>query len=301
VPLPDHDLDAEIHRWASSEPVRDLVAEYGGVLPQAGTAELLAWLDDFSAVHWDFRGRHGLERHQVTAPEFSPARRELIGRVADALGFTGSAKPRHRTYEQILVLGGLVWTCSQRAEYAARLIAEGSVTTAEVTALGSFRPLGAAEGGTGYEVDALEAAFRSSFHDVETVETRSSPGEITHESWTVRSLRGPGGPRLTVLAAPSSEPGVRRANTPDAYHFWAQEAQLTVGARLLVITSPIYVPFQHCDALRTLALPYGFEIDTVGYDVSRASLPLPPGATGLDRYLQEIRSAIRSMRRLQTA
>ena len=49
---------------------------------------------------------------------------------------------------------------------------------------------------------------------------------------------------------------------------------------MLLVTSTIYVPAQHCDAVRVLALPRGCTVETVGFDVSSATLgPLqqPPG------------------------
>ncbi|MEV6525746.1 hypothetical protein AB0M43_27740 [Longispora sp. NPDC051575] len=95
-------------------------------------------------------------------------------------------------------------------------------------------------------------------------------------------------PTHTILAAPSRTPG-RRANTADTYRYWAENYSPT--GRLLLVTSTAYVPFQHCDALRVLGLEYGCEIDTVG--LAPTALPFTPA-----NYLQEVRSAIRSMRAL---
>jgi hypothetical protein len=53
--------------------------------------------------------------------------------------------------------------------------------------------------------------------------------------------------------------------------------------------------------MRMLALRHGCGIDTIGFDPARSSVPLAPGATNPDRYLQEIRSGILSMRRLHAA
>ncbi len=95
------------------------------------------------------------------------------------------------------------------------------------------------------------------------------------------------------MAAPSAEPSVRRADTSDTYRFWAGEHHPGPGDAVLIVTSPIYVPFQHADALRLLTLPYGCAVDTVGFDAAQRSGP--------ERYLQEIRSAVRSMRKLHDA
>ncbi|MFD0785196.1 hypothetical protein ACFQZ8_14920, partial [Micromonospora azadirachtae] len=101
---------------------------------------------------------------------------------------------------------------------------------------------------------------------------------------------------------PSSAPQHRRAHTADTQRFWAGHARLSPSDQVLLVTHPIYVPFQHCDALRTLAVPYGTGMDTIGVDPAMpdpARLPEPTLTPG--RYLQEIRSAIRSMRSLHTA
>ncbi|MFG1954778.1 hypothetical protein [Micromonospora sp. NPDC048830] len=61
------------------------------------------------------------------------------------------------------------------------------------------------------------------------------------------------------------------------------------------------MPFQHADAIRTLGVPLGVDVDTVGVEPHwspEAGLhqPVAPGT-----YLQELRSAIRSMRALHDA
>jgi hypothetical protein len=106
---------------------------------------------------------------------------------------------------------------------------------------------------------------------------------------------------VRVVAAPSSEPGVRRANTPDTYAWYATElAQIRPGQRLLVVTTEIYVPFQHADALRMLALPHGVQVDVVGVNPGKAHPELRQTFEP-HNYLQEIRSTIRALRALHGA
>jgi hypothetical protein len=105
-----------------------------------------------------------------------------------------------------------------------------------------------------------------------------------------------------VIAAPSSDPGRRRANTADTCRFWTEEVTpLRGGERILVVTTALYVPFQHCDALTMIGLPYGCVVDTIGHDPSILDddlfLPAPTPA----HHLQELRSTILSMRRLVAA
>jgi hypothetical protein len=292
-------LGGQIHRWIASEPMRALVTAYGKSMPDAGVADLLTWLDGFSADHWDFRRNGRVERDQVPAPAFDAEVAHLIVAAATALRLVEPAHPPYPDYDHVLVLGGLGRACLQRTQYAAALVLEGAVKVPEVAALGSFRPLSDAEkelpglGRSVFEVDAMNVGVRIGFSLAEPAEREASEG-----SWEVRTYRRPGQPEIHVLAAPSSEPGIRRANTPDTYEFWAQRVHLRATDRILVVTSPIYVPFQHCDAIRILGLKYGCGIDTIGFDPERVSVPLGPDATNPDRYLQEIRSAILSMRAL---
>ncbi|MGX7669248.1 hypothetical protein [Plantactinospora sp. DSM 117369] len=321
IPLPTgagatsrDDLVAGLTGWARSQPLRDLVAAYGDELPdRLAPAGLLGWLDDFSARHWDFRSRHGAaERDEVVETALDPAVAGLVRSAAEALGLAGSRPVPGRRYDHLLVLGGLARSCLQRTAYAARLVDTGAVEVGEIAALGSFRPLRPAELERlhlpadqhrvrldgGYEVDAMGLGIRAAFGCPGTVEERRSAGEIDHRSWSVAVYRPAARPVVRVLAAPSTEPATRRAHTSDTYHFWAAERGPAAGDRVLVLTSQIYVPFQHCDAIRTLGLGYGCQVDTVGLDPDRLPGYGPAEPLGPDRYLQEIRSAIRSIRNL---
>jgi hypothetical protein len=259
------------------EPAAGLSDSRPAVAPGADPGELLAWLDDFSAVHWNFRGRlGGAERHRVRV-ELPPRLAAAALAAGPALGLATAGDPPHREYTHLLILGGLGRSCLQRTEHAARLAAR--LRIGAVAALGSTRPLGPEErtvpglADCATEADALAAGARAAF------------GERP----------------VDVLVAPPRDPAAARADTADTYAFWASRARPRPEDRILVVTSPIYVPFQHCDAIRMLGLRYRCGIDTVGFDPRRASTPQPPGADGPDRYLQEIRSAIRAVRALHTA
>ncbi|MEV4760950.1 hypothetical protein AB0J86_38480 [Micromonospora sp. NPDC049559] len=301
-------IAAGIHDWITSEPVRSLVAAFGGRYPDGDTAATLAWLDDFSARHWDFR--RGRERPEATEPALDPATARLVRDAARALGMVEAAPPPRSAYAYLLVLGGLAHGCLRRTRYAARLLRDGLAVTGEVAVLGSFRPLSPAErelldragfAGCATEVDALEAGVRAAFDCPEPERVDSSPGDDPHRSWSVRRYRPTGLPPVRVLAAPSSDPAVRRAHTADTQLFWAGQVALAPGDPTLMVTAPIYVPFQHCDAVRTLALPSGCGIETVGVDPGLRVEPEPEPALTPGRYLQEVRSALRSMRALHAA
>ncbi|WP_433528959.1 hypothetical protein ACQPYA_21870 [Micromonospora sp. CA-263727] len=314
VPLPNTapgGVDAirdGIARWVGSGWLRELVACFGGRWPAGDLGAVLAGLDEFSARHWDFRA--GRERPEAREPDLDPRTVAQVHAAAGALGLVRPQPPARAGYAHLVVLGGLAHACLRRTAYAAHLL-RGIKVTGEVVLLGSYRPLSDRErhtladaGVTGCdtEVDVLDAAVRRTFGLGAPDDEDGLDAGHPHHSWSSRTYRPAGRPPLHVLAAPSSEPERRRAHTADTQRFWAGHARLTAGEPVLLVTAPIYVPFQHCDALRTLAVPYGCEIETVGVDPALPDLTrLPEPTLTPGRYLQEIRSALRSMRALHAA
>ncbi|MET8907470.1 hypothetical protein [Micromonospora sp. NPDC004551] len=303
------ELTAGIGAWVGSPPMRALVGHFGGDWPAGDLGAVLAGLDGFSARHWDFRA--GRERPEAREPAFDPATVGLVHEVAAALGLVRSLPPTLPRYAHLLVLGGLAHACLRRTAYAAHLARTATGVAGEVAVLGSFRALSPVESrlladagvhGCATEVDALDAGVRLAFGVDAPSEETGEAADHPHRAWSSRTYRPAGLPPVRVLAAPSGEPDRRRAHTADTQRFWAGHVRLREGDPVLMVTAPIYVPFQHCDALRTLAVPFGCGIDTVGVDPALAApvgVPEPTLTPG--RYLQEIRSALRSMRALHTA
>lgn len=308
-PGPDGDpraVAASITGWVTSRPMRDLVDCFDERWPRGGTAEVLAGLDEISARRWDFR--RGKERHSLTRHEFDPATHERIRAVAGALGLMHGVVPIYDAYDHVLILGGMLRGCVVRARSAARLV-RSAVRAGEVCGLGSFRPTVEAEtllaeqlgfGPCPDEFSAMDAAIRDAFGPTGPahIDGHADPRD-PNTSYLVTRYAEADGVRVGVIAAPSSEPQLRRANTADTYRFWAERvARPEPRQRVLLVTGQLYVPFQHCDAVRVLGLAYGCSVDTVGVD------PTDPVDEHLrhewtsENLLQELRSAVRSMRAL---
>lgn len=297
-----HDIDA----WIDNPALASLLDAFGARVPAGSTAERLDHLDAFSAEHWDFRG--GRERNLAAAREFPAELQERILFGAELLGMRGPIPPRRNHYTHVLLLGGLVRACLLRPRYAAQLIDAG-LDTKSVAALTAYRPLGgdepelAAAAGLpadlANEMEAMQAGLVAAFglDEHSAVDFRLGNGEGFGTAFTRTWQRGDLQAQLVV--APSPEPAKRRANSADTYVYWADScARLQPGDSVLLVTSTIYVPAQHCDAVRVLAMPRGCSVETVGFDVSSATLgPLRQRFTPAN-YLQEVRSAIRSVRAL---
>ena len=304
------DPEDGIRAYLDSAAISALIAEFAtGERPPPATtqlAERLAWLDRFSE-RWDFRA--GRERNLVTDGELSPKASALAYAAAEALGLTGRSVPPDGHYEQILILGGLVRACIARPLHCAALLHDG-VTADAVTALGGYRPLAGNELPLAEsfdmrrhadEFDVMDDGVSKAFSLAKPVDERGEQSNSLGASWRVREYRGPAGLPVSVIAAPSSEPGVRRANTPDTYDWFASKiAKLKAEQRVLVVTTSIYVPFQHVNAIRMFTLPYGVRVDTVGAEPGELDSRLAQHFFP-HNYLQEIRSTIRALRDLHTA
>jgi hypothetical protein len=305
---PDRDaLTAAIADWLTAEALIDLVRAFGGPVPsqvRLDLDELRTW----SAEHWDFRAQK--ERNLVD-PEMVTG--ELEARVIDAateLGLVEPAKPCFDSYDHVLMLGGLVRACLWRPQFAAHLLATGT-RAGQVTALSGFRALNQAElelldvfdlEGAAEEHEVMAQALARHFGvtdlvDVVPLDERVEPNLRCR----VATGHTTTGLAASLVVAPSRD-AARRANTPDSYAYWAEHvAHITPGQRVLMVTSAIYVPFQHTDAVRTLAIPYGCVVDTVGIDMDYVDDWGEPQVFRGVNYLQEINSMIRSLYALEEA
>lgn len=72
------------------------------------------------------------------------------------------------------------------------------------------------------------------------------------------------------------------------------------GDAALMITTDIYVPFQHADAVRMLTLPHGISVDFAGVELGAVDPRLKQSFSACN-YLQEVRSTLRSLRMLSRA
>ncbi|HEY0530355.1 MAG TPA: hypothetical protein VGD29_02010 [Actinoplanes sp.] len=292
-------IAAGIAAWAGSEAMTALLAEFGfGPLPGGSPGDRLAALSSISD-RWDYR--KGAERSHAVGEEFSPGTAARIEAAAAGLGLAGQQTPAYEAYDHVLVLGGGVLTMRARAEFAAEVMRRG-LSAATIAGIGSLRPLENPECPT--EGDAVDAGLRQALGLGEPTGFRAGVSDLGQPWWirTWDDAAGTGislaGTQVHVLAAPSTRPGMR-ANTGDGYLGWAELVQPhPVGARLLLVTSDIFVPFQHCDAVRLLGLRYGCRIDTIGFSTAANPWVKTPRTFEI---LQEVRSAIFSMLALYNA
>lgn len=308
----------KIDAWARSTALARLAKEFGSEVPSGlDTQAIVEWLLEFSE-RWDFRKMQReastkdtgeAARWLLDDSEITPEQKDVIEESARALGLIGVNEPAEQHYDYVLILGGAKLSCLLRPRLAAQIIEAKGMQPKAVVALGSSRPVADSERNAtdGYalnaetEFDLICAGCEASFNlDADYSEDRFDSPDNPNSSWIVRSYQVTGQPYpLVSLSAPSLEPDKRRANSADTYLYCFSKLNIEPGASLLLATSEIYAPFQQMEAIRTLALPHGIRIETVGFPASWGGTI--QGMSGPTNYLQETRSAIQSMHRFVSA
>jgi hypothetical protein len=318
-------LRAQLHDWLHSPAMNELVALHGSTLREgASLAETLSFLEDFSE-RWDFRRKArerqaasgnersqdvgGSARWQITETGLPPEEEGRVRALARELGLVDSQVPVHASFDYFLILGGARLSNLLRPQHAAELVQKHGISVGHIVLLGGSRPVMETERDAtdtyapdaATEFDLMNQGAANAFGlDLERRQEESHEDIANaNRNWhrwrfspDTNDLKVP----LTSLAAPSLEPEKRRANTADSYAFFSETLDPRPGARCLLVTSQIYVPYQHLEAVRNLAIPFDVEVETVGFPSEwQAGLQ---GMQSAANYLQEIRSSIQAAGRL---
>lgn len=242
-------------------------------------------------------------------PPPGPAKkRDAIVGLAQQLGLTLESTPQGTTFDHVLVIGTGRHSNLIRARWA-RELAKGRQVGHIVLAAASRRLLPSEDDavavcapGARTEFELLAAAARDAFgldvHPaVRYVRQRDDNPHRDSMVWRFAADTNDLGVPITLLEAPSPEPDSSRATSADTFTFTAHTLGMQDSTCLLVTGQP-FVPYQNFDALRTLALPFGIQVETVGFGIDRYD-----GLGELDqqhpaKLLQEVRSTIRAARAL---
>lgn len=281
-----------VHEWLAHGQLQKLVRHWGGNPPAGASVKaLLDYLVPFSEA-WDYRAMArrrsaanpssqdsaGASRWEVTDDPLVHANRRLVLSAARALGLARVRLPRRRVFDYVLILGGARLSNLYRLRRAKELLERGIVDAGSIALLGSQRSV------MPTERDATDTYAPDARTELDLL-LKAAELELAGSSVTVHTL-----------AAPSPEPGKRRATSADSYRFFHERLQPPPGASCLLVTSQIYVPYQHLEAVRMLALPHELELETIGFPVRwGGSLQ---GLRAPANYLQEIRSMIQASDRL---
>ena len=297
-----------IDAWSRSSVLAAVVDVFGGVMPAERADHRLRWLDEFAAAQWDFR--RGGERDSIGRSTLSSIQIGTVLAHASALGLAAREVPLRRRYDTVVMTGGMVRAGIVKPRFVAELL-ESGLECDHILFLGGFRTFSHEEAvlaqalgiAADDEFGGMLAGLEQAFAPLGPPEIIEGARETPHSSWRHLSWHRHGLPRLSVLAAPSSDPKHRRANSADTYRFWASERRTTAERSVLQVTSPIYVPYQSAVAVSILGLDHGLAVETVGASASASDLGPYSQPFLAEHHLQELRAAIGAMlalrRRLQ--
>jgi len=289
---------ALIEDWINRPSLRKLVEAFDGTWPDGDLEHVVAELVQFSEV-WDYRAGTQSRLMFHEDPGATDPFQELTYETASALGLSDPVPPSTKSFDHLLILGGLATGVEPRVRYAARLIDQGLDVRCQVAGLGSYRelqekelPIARRYAPAGrYEVDHLAAMMCSLLGT--SRESHDVDAEHPPQQDVVREIDSPAdtGPVLRAYAALGPHPNVRSANTAETYELFLETTQTGPHQSALLVTSAIYVPYQHLDAIRVLGAA-GIDVETVGVISGTSRSHRAPA------YRQEIRSVLLSAKRL---
>lgn len=295
-------LVSRVDAWASLVASSGVPASFGWRCTAESGEGLLAQLEELGSVCWDFRS--GRERNLAKRPELTAKQVAAITGSAGALGLDGTARPSRDRYDAVVMTGGMVRAGIVKPRFVRELI-DGGAAFGEVVFVGAFRRFAgdevslARELGVGGcdEWDAMIVGLERCFRRSGESTVSEGIDDNRRASWRDVSWVS-GGQVVRVVAAPSSEPRLRRADTADTFRFWAGRAAASVRS-VLVVTTPVYVPYQAAVAVQTLGLEAGLTVETVAVSGAASDLGEHTQVFEARHRLQELLAAVRGMRALR--
>lgn len=293
-------LIKSISEWVHIPEFTELVRLFGGedvdCFKNKSDREYIEWLHDFVKV-WDYRKKQagGGERWNVYDDEFVSRHESDIFRAAEIMGLVNVTVP-YREPDFILPLGGARMTNLERPKMARYIMDMEQWQGKTVVALAGNRPINEIEypyletyaPGAVTEFEAINKGMEAAFDLSPVYSERVTDNDNINLKSCIREYKDMyNGSKIYSVAAPSSEPDKRRANSYDTFVYFLQSFNVRKGDRLLLVTSSIYVTFQLLKFME-LAFEYGFEVDCIGADTVSHGAAMSKASN----YLQEMKSTV---------
>lgn len=305
----------DLKKWLCSQSMNQLVCLYNNGKQTSGNltfSEYILWMREFAGKHWDYRKmqKEAMTKEGEAArwllqnDSFAEENKDTIYEASKALGLIGVSDTFISDPDYILPLGGARMSNLRRCELARRIVDKHNMIT-KVVALSTYRPIAESERDTintyaqdsQFEFDAIVEGLNSAFGMQSRYNIVDKTFENANNNYAICTFGTEyNGSKVFALAAPSTLPETRRANSADCFEFFFKEFNVQKGARIINCTSQIYCTYQHIKAL-CLAIKYNVVFDTVGFPFylnevnasSENSLSKPVN------YLQEIKATIDAM------
>ena len=291
-----------VSQWVGSDALSTMVEVFGGKIPEGNLKDRINWLNDFAKI-WDYRKKltNENERWNVKEDPVASAKAEIIMNCVRKLGLVDIDEPLLAP-DYIIPLGGARMSNYARPLKAREIIDKLELQGVSVIALSGTRPINEVErpflaeyapnAVTEYDAisSGMERVFSLRSDQYNEEEHRDSNINL---SWAKRTYVDRYRDNTIIsLAAPSSDPG-RRANSRDTFEFYLDRFKIHQGAKLLLVTSCIYVPFQLLRFM-DLAIEKGFYVDCVGINNNKKGFAF----SNIANYCQETKASINAIKAL---
>ena len=296
-------LRETITDWIYAEPLQQLIELYNGKIPENYSfSEYIDWLKQF-AERWDYRKKqaNGGERWKISNAEMEVIHGKKIMEAAKGLGMCDRTEIT-MVPDYILPLGGARAANHDRVQMTKKLIDSLLLANKKIVALTGFREINEIEReytdpyapNAKTEFDVMNASLEDEF----ALNTFYQDEDLTNTNIFLQSaIRKYDDTynqcKVYSIAAPSSDL-TRRANSMDTFEFFMKKFRVHEKAKILLITSCIYVPFQLMKFME-LAIKKNIQVDCIGVDLSIG------GKSSLQavNYLQEIKGTIDAIWKLK--
>lgn len=287
-------LEESIACWVYDEEFKKLLKQFGiAIRSDYPLEEYIKRLWEEIQI-WDFR--KGRERWSIGAEDNRiEANKDEIESVSKRLGLLDITETVIEDPDYILPLGGARMTNYDTPLKAKELIDTHGWSDITVVGLSTERKKTERDApffkkyapGAETEFEAMcggvQKVFGLSELCIKTRNTNSNPflcSESRVYSQTYKKCR------IAAVAAPSSEPDKRRANTIDTFVYFQKMFDVGNECKVILTTNCIYVPFQTM-AIMQIALERNIMIDCVG---AEGHAVIPEGKSS--SYLQEIKATV---------
>lgn len=265
--------------------------------------EYLDWLKDFIQI-WDFRKRQSsaitkegeAARWLLENDNIVEQHSDLIFAASVKLGLIGITDIILENPDFILPLGGAGISNFKRCDLAKFLIDTHKFKT-KVVALSTMRPLSQMDmdyyadtiaKDALFEFDAISYGITSTFN-ISSYTDNSKKFENRNQDSVIREYEDLyKGNKIYAIAAPSSDPNRRRANSTDCFNFFFKNFDIKSHSEIINCTSQIYCSYQQVRAL-SFAINHKVNFDTVGFPTNQDQTKLLNEPVN---YLQEIKGTI---------
>lgn len=296
-------LYADLSKWVYSDALKTLLELYEvNINRNLDFKEYVRELHKTASKLWDFRQKKAeqgnrkemIERWLLEDEQFVLDNQEVILESARKLGLVDITEPLF-VPDYICPLGGARLANLYRCLAAQMVVDENNWENKKIVALSGTRPVSeierpyleqyAADADTEYDAicRGLERAF-----DLNEYQEKKIVSENVNSCAAIREYsKKYHGSVIYSVAAPSSAPDVRRANSADTFEYFLKQFEVNTGEKILLTTNCIYQPFQLLRFIM-LGLEHDFEVDCIGVgakiDGTAFSKP--------SNYLQEIKATI---------